>query len=64
MQHKEEPFNVRAEKVRNEKIAKDLIVKKFFDSEDHKKIVIDAVRKSSQAQEELIAKYDAMVTKQ
>lgn len=51
-------INLLSKKSKSKKIAKDFILKKMFNSADHKKMVIHAARKSSEDQKKLIKKYD------
>ena len=55
-------FNLMTKKAKNEKIAKEMIFKKIFNSANHKKMVKNAARKSSEDQEMLIKKYNKLVS--
>jgi len=58
-------FNAKKKQVEKEQIAKDLIARKVFgNSRSHRKIIMNAARKSSEDQAKLVKKYDESVFNQ
>lgn len=53
---------MQSQKKKDEEKVKDLIIKKIFNSANHKKIVKSAARASSLEQQKLIDKYNKMVS--